>query len=354
MEDSKGLGVPLADPKDAIVDIVFVHGLNGGRTSTWTSESDNDNPNQVFWPRDLLPSKCPNARILSFGYNASALHFYPIFGPKHSPPAMTISNHSSALLDNLASLRSQTNSTDRPLIFIAHSLGGLVCADAVSKQLGADTAKKNLVTKVCGMIFLGTPFAGSKQARWVEIGTKLISRVSTANEDLIETLQERSKKLIEINNNFTQLIKARDRSLPPRWIEIACYFEGIDTYVAKKNIGSIVDSTSATLPGITPISINDKDHTSMSKFNDVSNPGFVDISGMLFRWIQDIDRITVGEHMTGSINFGSTSYSAPISNNEGVIATAIVSTQKYGLRVTGTQKIFYNREPKKGDIGDED
>jgi hypothetical protein len=42
-----------------------VHGLNGHRDKTWTAG------NGVNWLRDLLPHDLPNARILSWGYDAN-------------------------------------------------------------------------------------------------------------------------------------------------------------------------------------------------------------------------------------------------------------------------------------------
>jgi hypothetical protein len=49
---------------DVPASIVFVHGLNGDRISTWSSKSG------VFWPRTLLPGKLPPCRVMTFGYNA--------------------------------------------------------------------------------------------------------------------------------------------------------------------------------------------------------------------------------------------------------------------------------------------
>ena len=46
------------------IDIVFVHGLNGDIKGTWTHE------NGTFWPRDLLHTTVPGARIFSFGYDS--------------------------------------------------------------------------------------------------------------------------------------------------------------------------------------------------------------------------------------------------------------------------------------------
>jgi hypothetical protein len=42
-----------------------VHGLNGHREKTWTAG------NGVNWLRDLLPHDLPNARVLSWGYDAN-------------------------------------------------------------------------------------------------------------------------------------------------------------------------------------------------------------------------------------------------------------------------------------------
>jgi hypothetical protein len=48
--------------------IVAVHGLNGHCEKTWTA---GNGVNSVNWLRDLLPHDLPNARILSWGYDAN-------------------------------------------------------------------------------------------------------------------------------------------------------------------------------------------------------------------------------------------------------------------------------------------
>ena len=57
----------LYDPgPDAVADLIFVHGLNGGSQSTWTKNGDPS----LFWPREWLPKDeaFQDVRIHTFGY----------------------------------------------------------------------------------------------------------------------------------------------------------------------------------------------------------------------------------------------------------------------------------------------
>jgi protein SERAC1 len=44
--------------------IIAIHGLDGHPQKSWTA------PNGTLWLRDLLPEKLPQARILTYGYDA--------------------------------------------------------------------------------------------------------------------------------------------------------------------------------------------------------------------------------------------------------------------------------------------
>lgn len=57
----------IVDPEDAVVDIIFVHGLGGTSRGTWSKDK---NP-ELFWPEKWLPEDLPRARIHSYGYNSN-------------------------------------------------------------------------------------------------------------------------------------------------------------------------------------------------------------------------------------------------------------------------------------------
>lgn len=71
----------------------------------------------VFWPADLLPEVCENARSLTFGYDTKVTKYTS--GPTNMN---TILSHGKDFLFSLG----RHVFPGRPLIFIAHSLGGIL------------------------------------------------------------------------------------------------------------------------------------------------------------------------------------------------------------------------------------
>lgn len=76
---------------------------------------------EVFWPEDLLPLAFPNCRILTFGYDSTVSNFFTGTANQNG-----ISEHGNDLLKRLEAERRDENSIKRKIIFIVHSLGGLV------------------------------------------------------------------------------------------------------------------------------------------------------------------------------------------------------------------------------------
>ncbi len=68
--------------------LVFVHGLCGHPLNTWKKA-------EVVWPRDLLPTDAPHARIMTFGYAADVVNFFSV--ASHS----SIFQHAQNLLQDL-------------------------------------------------------------------------------------------------------------------------------------------------------------------------------------------------------------------------------------------------------------
>jgi len=108
------------DPQEAkTVDIIAIHGLNGHYNKTWQSKTHSGD--DVNWLRDFLPQQVPNARIMSYGYNSTVLF---------SKSVADIGTFAGQLLEDLRCHRRAQETASpiltRPIIFICHSLGGIV------------------------------------------------------------------------------------------------------------------------------------------------------------------------------------------------------------------------------------
>jgi hypothetical protein len=73
----------------------------------------------VYWPEDLLSKDFEDVRILTYGYDSQVSHFFK--GPANQN---NINAHGRSLLNALELYRRQD--PRRRLIFIVHSLGGLI------------------------------------------------------------------------------------------------------------------------------------------------------------------------------------------------------------------------------------
>lgn len=96
-------------------------GLVGSPRSTFSGTSTA--VSSVFWPADLLPQVCKNARILTFGYDSNVTKYAS--GPTNMN---SIFSHGKDFLFSLKRMRVP----GRPLIFVAHSLGGILVKEVMS------------------------------------------------------------------------------------------------------------------------------------------------------------------------------------------------------------------------------
>ncbi|KLP00031.1 uncharacterized protein Y057_8585 [Fusarium fujikuroi] len=254
-----------------IVDIVFVHGLRGNSFGTWHYGQDSG----LHWPSDLLKVDIPDARILSFGYDAAVLHWW-------SPASRnSIGNHAQNLLGSIVRLREKTNTEDLALVFAMHSLGGLVVQNALDLSRSSPEAHLNsLESSTVGLLFMGTPHFGSNKARWGGYCTAVVSLTSSPNKNIIEVLERDSEMLATIQHKFHEILRLRQAKNRP--ISITCFYEEL----ASPNIGMIVECSSAILPGYPSYGIH-ADHKGMTKYTSCHDKGYEAVAGELIRWAKD-------------------------------------------------------------------
>ncbi|KFY73630.1 hypothetical protein V499_06282 [Pseudogymnoascus sp. VKM F-103] len=246
--ESAGIKV-VAMPSDAILDIVFVHGLIGHREDTWTHK------NGLFWPA-LLAKDINSARIMTFGYDASVIKLKGMVGDNN------IRNHGKNLATDVSDQRRDCR--NRPIIFIAHSLGGLVCEQALLYCMEKGKFLEKVFWATRGIIFMGTPHAGADLAALAHSLAKYLNIVRRTNKTLLDSLRRDSDELTAAQQRFQTLLLK-----PEVNIEIYCFFE--EQAVAA--IGIIVPESSAVLSQYDNQSIA-ANHMDMTKFSDVNDGGY--------------------------------------------------------------------------------
>ncbi|KAL8366576.1 hypothetical protein RB595_010437 [Gaeumannomyces hyphopodioides] len=266
----------LHDCPGATVDICFVHGLTGNRDSTWTADGQS-----TPWPGTLLPQKLKNARILTYGYDAYVLR-------RSVASNNRLNDHAKNLLNDLTTDRASCEARSRPLIFVAHSLGGLVCKEAILHSRNhPESHLRDIFDCTKGIIFMGTPHKGSWMVDWGRISARAIGLVKSTNESLLEILETKDQFLESIQGRFSDMIREQRES--GRRLEVTCFFEELPLPVA----GTVVTKESATFEGFTSISIH-ANHRDMVRFSYEEENGFKRLLGELSKWVAQVASETQG------------------------------------------------------------
>ncbi|GAB1319392.1 hypothetical protein MFIFM68171_09602 [Madurella fahalii] len=248
----------LFEAENPTIDIIFVHGFTGHPERTWTSDhpterslpfrkrpapsSSNVQPSPskiprffsshlqrpteldkhgtdnfpeseqahgVYWPRDLVRTTLPHSRVLTYGYDTnirSRLSSSPV-------SKKSVGDHGWDLLCTLADNR--RDAPLRPLIFVAHSLGGLVSKVALIKasEHGHDKHQShlhNVAQSTIGVLFFGTPHRGANPFNIAhEVLKALVGVALQHNHDVVQTLLQGGDYLRSIQDSFVALSKRR-------------------------------------------------------------------------------------------------------------------------------------------------
>ncbi|KAL8815247.1 MAG: hypothetical protein Q9191_008476, partial [Dirinaria sp. TL-2023a] len=221
--------------------IIFVHGLFGDPYKTWASKplkkrskgpqsqltsraelsrrrdgtergsidtqsGDSRQPEKgaethIFWPRDLLPSSIGDVRVFTWGYDADIDGF-------GSRSQNTINQHAGGFLSDLADQREVADHYKNPIIFVAHSLGGIIVKAAVNKSSTEQgTRLKDIAPAVSGICFLGTPHRGSESASLGKVAHQItFAATRHPNIKLLQGLEQNSSELEQIGDAFVQTL----------------------------------------------------------------------------------------------------------------------------------------------------
>ncbi|KAL2131706.1 hypothetical protein VTI74DRAFT_4725 [Chaetomium olivicolor] len=127
-QNSNPQGLTLVhDSKASTADLIFVHGLGGSSWNTWCWDH---NP-ELFWPAWLKHEKgASHFRVFTFGYDAN------FRGPDRKLGILDFARSLLVRMSGYGHASSEERPIgERPIIFVAHSMGGLVVKKASISRL---------------------------------------------------------------------------------------------------------------------------------------------------------------------------------------------------------------------------
>ena len=165
-----------------------------------------------MWLRDTLPDDLPGARVLTYGYDTRLAE------------SNSFQNLEDVALTFRASLRIALGSRapDRPLVFIAHSLGGLVLKQALIQMASGDAADRRIFQSTYGILFFGVPNQG------MDTSSLLAMVGSQPNLSFLTMLSKDSGNLQGLVERFRSVFDFRDS-------EIISFYETCASRTVRKN-----------------------------------------------------------------------------------------------------------------------
>lgn len=165
-------------------------------------------PHGVYWPRDLIPTTLPHSRVLTYGYDTnirSRLGSSPV-------SKKSVGDHGWDLVCTLADHR--RDAPLRPLVFVAHSLGGLISKVALIRasehgdQHTSQTHLRNIAQSTVGVLFFGTPHQGAGPLNIAHRVLKSLAGLAVQfNDSVVQTLLQGGDYLRSIQDSFVVLSK---------------------------------------------------------------------------------------------------------------------------------------------------
>ncbi|KAF8243918.1 hypothetical protein K440DRAFT_560321 [Wilcoxina mikolae CBS 423.85] len=153
-----------------------------------------------MWLRDALPEDVDGLRVLTYGFNS---------GLVESTSIASIQSYAKEFLLGLVGAR---DDVDRPLVFVAHSLGGLVVKQALVEAASGEALHLNILKSTAGLLFFGVPNRG------LSIESFLPMVHGQPNEFFVNSLQPESTYLDVLHQGFCRHFTFKDS-------EIVSFFE---------------------------------------------------------------------------------------------------------------------------------
>lgn len=252
------------------LDIIFIHGLGGHAETTWGDTNDN------FWP-SWLDDDFTDIGIWTIGYDATPSAWIR--------DTMPMKDRALNILNNLS--LTETLGT-RPIVFIVHSMGGLILKYMLNKSKMTNMYG-HILKHTKGIVFLAVPHDGAGGANILSAFNEIfLLRIN----DIVKQLKKNSSELDDLAESFNILAQQEN-------IKCISFFETKELRYNKKLFGfiplpkgiKIVSKVSARgrFPQPEPIGV-DEDHISICKLKDKNDLVYKNVKPFIQSFLDEINK----------------------------------------------------------------
>lgn len=241
-------------------------------------ESWTDPGTGVLWLRDFLPKSISVARVLSFGYDASATTFH------RAGCADTIQRHAHTLVANLEGDRNIEECSHRPIIFVCHGLGGIIVKKALAYSASRTSAQVThlytIFVSTYGILFFGTPHKSTDIAGWLKLeSTKSSPALSTQDDGHFNSAIH---GLENITDHFAPLMKN---------FHLFFFWEEVRTKIGHELMFLVEQSSAAPIVDNTERSGIYATHSDMIRFSNSNSSSYRTVVSALIRYSLDAPKV---------------------------------------------------------------
>ncbi|KAA8899139.1 hypothetical protein FN846DRAFT_960911 [Sphaerosporella brunnea] len=186
---------PMNGPATPIVaDVIAITGLGGHAYGSWRSRTMTERSvDRPMWLRDFLPVEIVGIRIMTYGYDSSL----------RNPNGSNLTDYRRNFIECLQNSRG--NCPKRPIIFIGHSLGGILVVQTLV-ELRKYSKYHAIFDCVRGIFFFGTPHQGLRTVELEEMAGELDDADSRLKvQNLLRQLQDGSEFLENQKDDLSEL-----------------------------------------------------------------------------------------------------------------------------------------------------
>ncbi|KAF8534452.1 hypothetical protein BDD12DRAFT_895849 [Trichophaea hybrida] len=290
-------------------DVIAVSGLSAHAFGSWKSPLQS----HVMWLRDFLRLDFPEFRVLTWGYDSNL---------KDSTTTNSIMNFSRQLLTAVYGARDEHEVKHRrPIIFIGHSLGGLVIKQAlVDAAQGNSENDKTILRSCVGLFLFGVPNRGLNNEN-------LLSLVKDKRRaPFVHDLMEGSQLLHALYVAFQRSYKGSLKSC-----FVVSFFETQDTKTVEETPDGNWRRSGKSVRMVTQESATwfmpeedvhnqiaiAADHSSLVKFTGRAGPNYLEVRQKLRELVKKVPEILLDRENNSTLNVATISYfMIPFSKNE--------------------------------------